>query len=70
MKTGERHVHAALVEFDELPSVDALFNEVDESCNSCLQNFDKALTYGFEALEMAGFGIREEVLIEKRDTPD
>ncbi len=70
LKTGERHVHAALVEFDELPSVDALFNEVDESCNSCLQNFDKALTYGFEALEMAGFGIREEVLIEKRDTPD
>ena len=61
LKTGERHVHAALVEFDELPSVDALFNEVDASCNSCLQNYDRALTYGLDALKRAGFGIVEDV---------
>ena len=60
LRTGERHVHAALVEFNELPSVDTLFNEADASCKICLQDYDKALTFGFKALEMAGFGIKEE----------
>ena len=60
LKTGERPVHAALVEFDELPKVDALFNGVDESCNSHLQDYDTALTYGFEAIRAAGFDIVKE----------
>lgn len=60
LKTGERPVHAALVEFDELPKVDALFNGVDKSCNSHLQNYDNALTYGFEAIKVAGFDICKE----------
>lgn len=60
LKAGERPVHAALVEFDELPKVDALFNGVDESCNSHLQNYDTALTYGFEAIRAAGFDICKE----------
>ena len=60
LKTGERPVHAALVKFDELPKVDALFNGVDESCNSHLQDYDNALTYGFEAIRAAGFDIVKE----------
>ena len=60
LKTGERPVHAALVEFDELPKVDALFNGVDESCNSNLQNYDDSLTNGFKAIKAAGFDICKE----------
>ena len=60
LKTGERPVHAALVEFDELPQVDALFNGVDKSCNSHLQDYDSALTNGFNAIRAAEFDICRE----------
>ena len=61
LKTSERHVHAALRDFDDLPEVDTLFDMVNRENNQelhgRLQDYDKALTYGFKALKKADMGI-------------
>ena len=61
LKSGERYVHAALREFDELPQVDALFKSVNldngQKPDAPLQDKDIDLTYGFNALREAGFSI-------------
>ena len=59
LRTGERYVHAALRDFDELPRVDALFNSVNlangQKPDAPLQNKDGDLTCGFKALRKAFF---------------
>lgn len=62
LKTGRKWLHAALVEFDLLPLVDALFNNINKEfgfkANSNLQNKDYDLTNGFEAIRMAKLDIK------------
>ena len=64
LKGSVRHVHAALRDFDDLPEVDAVFDAVNlengQNAYPRLQDYDNALTCGFEALKKAGFEIRKE----------
>ena len=65
LKSGERYVHAALREYDELPQVDALFMSANlangQEPDAPLQDKDHDLTYGFNALREAGFSISKAV---------
>lgn len=59
----QRNLHADLVEFDELPKVDDLFNAVNKDfgfkSNSDQQNKDFDLTLGLESILEAGFRIEK-----------
>jgi len=62
LKTGRKWLHAALVEFNELPQVDLLFNGINDEfgfkANSNLQNKDYDLTNDCDAIRMAELDLK------------